>query len=139
MNDRIYFPDFSERATYRSSILFGSYYDTWNQRTKGRKALNSREFLGNITLLLHTHYPQTRDEWEVAYRSFIGDARLIEHAERFSQRTGGKLPVQEALTHILIHTVDETWWGWEAQLAAVEHLNRSWARDINAITLPRRT
>ena len=129
MSTNIYFPDFSERHAYRSTIHFGSWYDTWNQRTKGRKALNSREFLGNITLLLHTHYPQTREEWEAAYRSFIGDARLVEHAERFSKRTGGKLPVQEALTHILIHTIDETWWGWTAQLAAVDHLNRSWARE----------
>lgn len=112
-----------ERLTFRHSPKFTQFHNKWNSPANG-KNFNHKDFIGDINLMLMFTKPQSLQEWAEAYVGRIGLQRLTEHAQLLSKSTGGDLTPQEALTFILVHTVDETWAGWVAKMQAHRELNR---------------
>lgn len=123
-NSPLTVPTDLERLTFRHSPKFTQFHNKWNSSASRGKNFNHKDFVGDINLLLMFTKPQSLQEWADAYVARIGMQRLTRHAQLLSHSTAGELTPQEALTFILVHTVDETWAGWVAKLQAHRELNR---------------
>lgn len=122
--DSIQLPTYAQRLAYRHSESFPRWHSAWGgSRSSKRAGLNTKKYLGNINLLVLQAQPSSREDWEKAYTSHLGTQRLQEHAERFSARTKGQLTVEDAVTIILIHTVDETWDAWQLRQELLHRAN----------------
>jgi len=125
-------PDRLERATYRYGGEFSQWHAVWGSHSRQRAALNSKRYLGDINLMLMQTRPRSLEEWEGIYIGRIGMRRLAAHAALFSKRTNGKLLPADALKVILWHAIDETWWGWQCKLQALQQLNQQAAEAASS-------
>lgn len=134
--DSIQLPTYAQRLAYRHGGEFERWHSAWGgSRSSKRAGLNTKRYLGNINLLVLQAQPSSRHEWEKAYIAHLSMQRLQEHAERFSSRTRGALAVEDALTIILIHTVDETWDAWQLRRELIYRANIDAQRDeLEALT-----
>lgn len=128
--DSIQLPTYAQRLAYRHSAEFPRWHSAWGgSRSSKRTGLNTKKYLGNINLLVLHAQPTSREDWERFYTSHLGMQRLQQHAERFSARTKGQLSAEDALTIILIHTVDETWDAWQLRQELLHRANIDAQRD----------
>lgn len=103
------------RATQRFKSL-GNLWDSTDNRTV--------RVIGPLMKLMKDHNPQSFDEWKQVYLTYGRSWEQIqEQAARWSYTAD--LPLDEAIAHIIIHAVDETWEGAHGEQLAIDLLSKN--------------
>lgn len=120
-------PSYTERLSCRHSEKFRASWHVWvGSNTK--KGMNRRCYLGDVNAIFTAARPASRREWERVWVQSMGK-KLRAHARRFSAAMGDDFTVEEALTVIMCHAVDETWNGQQARKQACLWLNQQYGDD----------
>jgi len=121
-------PSYTERLTYRHGGQFGRWWKPWIGSKHGG-GMNARKYLGDLDALFAATRPASREEWERVWVRSMG-RKLINHARRFRRAAGEGLSMEEALTLIVIHAVDETWDGQQVKRQACAWLNEEFREPL---------
>lgn len=106
------------RKQVSQSQRFRSLNSLWN--STGNSTIKTQ---GPLMKLMKTYNPATFDEWKRVYltcgRSW---EQLNDQAKRWA--AAADLPFDEALAHVIIHAVDETWTGARGEHIALDLLRK---------------
>jgi hypothetical protein len=107
------------RKEIRNSPKFKALGRLWDSSDN-----RSIRVIGPLMKLMKEHKPQTLDEWKQVYLTYGRSWEQIqEQAARWA--ITADLPIDEAIAHIVIHAIDETWEGANGEKIALELLRKN--------------
>lgn len=91
-------------------------------------SLRFRKRVGKLMPLIHSHYPQTYEEWQKVYLKHgrsLPQLRLLAVRFLYANTQLPSLTLQEAIDFICVRVLDETWWGHETELKALDLIRQT--------------
>lgn len=108
-----------ERKALRSD--YGKF-KKWNQLWNSSK-MNSRKNVGALMDIIVSMNPKSFQEWQDNY---IATQTPVERFKSLGEKWAGisGLDFVTAVNHVFIHTIDETWEGWERENSVIKALEK---------------